>query len=193
MFTIQELLELWANDGKRREFIQNYKDWGIWFIQSELGLTYYKYDLPGGGRIIAMEYLREPDYYERQKGNTEPVSREKFFLQTEELFDPSFVSESTIAAKLKDIKEDLRQKNRKCPKCGGGSFQHKQDGSVLCSVCTAVVTKPTISNDGNDEPDADFTDVPPTPPNEGSGQSTNIGARMIGMMVGTYEGTRRSA
>ena len=54
MFTIQELLELWANDTTRREFIKDYKAWGVWFIQPELDLTYYKYDLPSGGRIIVL-------------------------------------------------------------------------------------------------------------------------------------------
>ena len=135
MFTVQDLMKLWANDAKRKEFVKNYKAWGVWFPQPELGLTYYKYDLPGGGRIIAMEYMDEPNYYERQKGITENVPRAKYFLQTEELFDPSFASESSITSKLRDVKEDLRQKNRKCPKCQSGSFQHKTNGAVVCIPC----------------------------------------------------------
>ena len=38
MFTKQELVKLWANDQKRKSFINDYKVWGIWFSQPQLNL-----------------------------------------------------------------------------------------------------------------------------------------------------------
>jgi hypothetical protein len=55
-------MQLWANTDKRREFIRNYSEWGVWLTVPELGLTCYKYDLPDGGRILAMEYQHESHY-----------------------------------------------------------------------------------------------------------------------------------
>ena len=143
MFTVQELLSLWANDTKRREFVKNYKVWGLWFAQPELGLTFYKYDLPGGGRLIAMEYLREPYPGERYNGSAEPVLCEKFYLQRRKYFHPSAVSEHEIAERLKDLKATLnaeqKQRDRECRRCGGRCFQHKPDGAIICTGCMSLV------------------------------------------------------
>jgi len=104
MFTTHELLSLWSNDQKRREFIKNYKVWGWWFSQPELNLTYYKYDLPGGGRIIAMEYLREPYTSERYKCREGFIKCENFYLQRGDYFNPSASSDHEIAEHLKHLK-----------------------------------------------------------------------------------------
>jgi hypothetical protein len=139
MFTNQELLKLWANDGRRREFVQNYKVWGVWFTQPELDLTFYKYDLPGGGRVIAMEYLREPYQSERHNENEEAVTNFKLYLLHGKYFSPFAVSEHETAERLKELKETLnkeqKQRDRQCENCGSRCFRHKPDGSVLCAAC----------------------------------------------------------
>ena len=112
MFTNQELLTLWANDTKRREFVKNYKVWDVWFTQPELDLTFYKYEIPGGGRLIAMEYPREPYTSEKHNGSDESVICEKFYLQTGKYFSPYSVSESVIAERLKDIKGTLNKEQK---------------------------------------------------------------------------------
>jgi len=143
MFTDKELLTLWANDQKRREFVQNFKIWGVWLTQPELDLTFYKYDLPGGGRLIAMEYLREPYNSERSDGDVEFVVNHKFYLQKGKYFNPSAASDFEIAERLKEIKANMqaeqKQHDRECKKCGGKSFRHKPDGNVLCTACTSLV------------------------------------------------------
>lgn len=107
MFTKQELVKLWTNDQKRRAFVNNYKAWGVWFKQHELDLTYYKYDLPGGGRVIAMEHLRAPFPSERPAGNSKGVVCKSYYLQTGDYFNPTAVSDYTIAAHLKELKMKL--------------------------------------------------------------------------------------
>jgi len=139
MFTDKELLALWANDQKRRDFVKNYKVWGIWFVQPELDLTYYKYDLPGGGRIIAMEYYRDPY---RMEG-TEPVMCVNFYLQRGKCFVPSAASDYTVADRLKEIKATLhaeqKQRDSHCKRCGSRCLWHKPDGSVQCTVCMYLI------------------------------------------------------
>ena len=142
MFTNKELLEQWANDAKRREFANNYSVWGVWFTQPELGLAFYKYDLPGGGRLIAMEYLREPYSHERDLRAEDAIQCHKLYLQPGKYFIPVSASEHEIAEKLKKLKETLskeqKQRDRQCRKCGSKCFQHKQDGSVHCAFCMSV-------------------------------------------------------
>jgi len=143
MFSVKELLELWANDKARREFINNYKVWGVWFTQPELDLTFYKFDLPGGGRIIALEYLREPYASERHNGSGESVACHKFYLQRGKYFDPFAASDSVIAERLKNIKVTLtteqKQRDMCCKRCGGKCFKHGADGSVACTICGHVI------------------------------------------------------
>ena len=107
MFTNQELVKLLANNEKRRAFVNNYKAWGLWLSQPELDLTYYKYDLPSGGRIIAMEYLRAPYPSEKSTGDNNPIVCKSFYLQTGDYFSPTAVSDYTIAEHLKSLKATL--------------------------------------------------------------------------------------
>lgn len=107
MFTNQEHVKLWSNDEKRWAFVQDFKVWGVWFIQPELGLTFYKYDLPDDSRIIAMEYQREPYYGEKPDGNGETVTASKRYLQCGKYFIPSPTNDYRIADHLKDIKARL--------------------------------------------------------------------------------------
>jgi hypothetical protein len=106
MFTDQELLKLWSNDQKRRAFVQNYKTWGVWFSQSELGLTFYKYEL-SDAKIIVMEYMREPYFSEKPLGNNKGIVCRKFYLQRGAFFSPDSVSDHVIAEHLKKLKEKM--------------------------------------------------------------------------------------
>ena len=143
MHTEQELLKLWANDEKRREFIKNYKEWGIWFTVPVLDLTFFKYDLPGGSMVIAMEYLREPYLSERNNGNGESFASAKFYLQRGKHFNPFSSSDHEMAGWLKDLKESLskeqRQRDKHCKKCGSRCLRYKPDGSITCTACLAPV------------------------------------------------------
>ena len=140
MFSTQELIELLANNEKRREFIQNYKIWGVWITQPELNLTYYKYDLPNtnGGTLIAMEHLYEPYY-----GDGEVKTLVTYYLHSGKYFKPTAASESEVTAQLKEIKmrlcKEQKKRDRQCRKCGSKSFKVTQEGETLCLACLAPV------------------------------------------------------
>ena len=95
----KELVKLWSNDEKIRAFVKTYKEWGVWFTVKELKLTYYKYDLPDGVRIIVMKYLKVP------YGEKKPTLRCNHYLQRSEHFDSDTVSDYEISNHLKDLKE----------------------------------------------------------------------------------------
>lgn len=52
-------LPIMKNNDQRKEWLRNYKDWGIWYEDKNTGIKYYKYDFENGARLIAEEY--EPD------------------------------------------------------------------------------------------------------------------------------------
>jgi hypothetical protein len=107
MYTSQELIKLWSNDRKRKAFVEDYKSWGIWFSQPELDLTFYKYNLPDGSKLIVMEYKREPHYGEKENENGEPMTDIKFYLHRDTYFRPHPVSGHVMYEHLMTLKGKL--------------------------------------------------------------------------------------
>lgn len=52
-------LPVMKNNDQRKEWLRNYKAWGLWYEDKNIGVKYYKYDFENGARLIAEEY--EPD------------------------------------------------------------------------------------------------------------------------------------
>ena len=52
-------LPVMRNNDQRKEWLRNYKDWGLWYTDEHIGVRYYKYDFANGARLIAEEYDRD--------------------------------------------------------------------------------------------------------------------------------------
>ena len=50
------------NADQRKEWLRNYKEWGLWYTDEHIGARYYKYDFENGTRLIVEEYDPEPVY-----------------------------------------------------------------------------------------------------------------------------------
>lgn len=48
------------NNDQRKEWLRNYKAWGLWYEDKNIGVKYYKYDFENGARLIAEEYAPDP-------------------------------------------------------------------------------------------------------------------------------------
>jgi hypothetical protein len=105
--TNQELVKLWANADKRSAFLKSYKNWGCWLTVPELGLTYYRYDLPNNARILVMEYQRLNPYPINGEGKIQTLS--VYYLWEGEHFVPSPASEYQITNRLKELKMELQK------------------------------------------------------------------------------------
>lgn len=58
----QPELPILKNNDQRKEWLRSYKDWGLWYEDSNIGVKYYKYDFSNGARLIAEVY---PNYDHR--------------------------------------------------------------------------------------------------------------------------------
>lgn len=80
--SIQPPLPVMKNNDQRKEWLRNYKEWGLWYTDEHIGARYYKYDFENGTRLIAEEYDPEParnspwapyePYYMHLVGGPEP-------------------------------------------------------------------------------------------------------------------------
>lgn len=53
-------LPIMKNNDQRKEWLRNYKVWGLWYEDKNIGVKYYKYDFKNGARLIAEEYAPDP-------------------------------------------------------------------------------------------------------------------------------------
>lgn len=60
---MQPELPIFHNTEERREWLENYKDWGVWYTDSRIGVTYYKYEFPDATILIAEEYKSDYSKY----------------------------------------------------------------------------------------------------------------------------------
>ena len=80
---IQPDLPPMKNSDQRKEWLRNYKDWGLWYEDNRIGVKYYKYDFENGARLIAETYMvPETEFYIAHEscyfhlvGGPEPVKK----------------------------------------------------------------------------------------------------------------------
>lgn len=61
--TIQPELPRFKNNDQRKEWLHDYKAWGLWYEDKNIGARYYKYDFNNGARLIAETYIHPGDKY----------------------------------------------------------------------------------------------------------------------------------
>lgn len=52
-------LPKFRNNDQRKEWLRDYKSWGLWYEDKNIGVKYYKYDFDNGACLIAEVYERE--------------------------------------------------------------------------------------------------------------------------------------
>lgn len=53
---VQPELPVLKNNDQRKEWLRNYKEWGLWYEDKHIGAKYYKYDFQNGACLIAETY-----------------------------------------------------------------------------------------------------------------------------------------
>lgn len=56
----QPTLPTMKNNDQRKEWLRNYKNWGLWYEDKNTGIKYYKYDFANGARLIVEEFAPDP-------------------------------------------------------------------------------------------------------------------------------------
>lgn len=58
----QPPLPLMRNNDQRKEWLRDYKSWGLWYTDDHIGCRYYKYDFDNGARLIAEVYTQHNEF-----------------------------------------------------------------------------------------------------------------------------------
>lgn len=54
------------NNDQRKEWLTNYKAWGLWYRDENIDVNYYKYDFSDGSRLVVAEYPQRFAYWNRE-------------------------------------------------------------------------------------------------------------------------------
>lgn len=58
----QPELPVMRNNDQRKEWLRNYRSWGLWYEDANIGAKYYKYEFENGATLIAEEYDFQDPY-----------------------------------------------------------------------------------------------------------------------------------
>ncbi len=61
--TEQPELPVMKNNDQRKEWLRDYKAWGVWYYDENIDVYYYKYDFDNGDRLIVAEYPDRGAYW----------------------------------------------------------------------------------------------------------------------------------
>lgn len=56
-------LPVFKNNDQRKEWLANYKSWGLWYRDENIDVNYYKFDFIDGSRLVVAEYPQRLTYY----------------------------------------------------------------------------------------------------------------------------------
>lgn len=58
----QPELPAFKNNDQRKEWLRNYRDWGLWYADDNIGARYFRYEFENGAVLVAEEYEHSNGY-----------------------------------------------------------------------------------------------------------------------------------
>lgn len=111
--TTQPELPRLKNNEERKEWLENYQDWGLWYRDERIDVNYYKYDFKDGSRLVAAEYPKREGYW-----NQEPKDEHFFhflkknkkkYASLDETYDEKFRNETDSITSLAEFLKEIQK------------------------------------------------------------------------------------
>lgn len=107
-----ELPKLKNND-QRKEWIRNYKDWGLWYHDDRIDVNYYKYDFEDGSRLVVAEYPKRKCYWNSSEVEDSHyfhlLEKNKKYYGKEKTFDQQYVNNENSETYLVEFLKNLQK------------------------------------------------------------------------------------
>ena len=108
---IQPELPMLKNNDQRKEWLANYKAWGLWYYDDHIDVNYYKYDFSDGSRLVVAEYPQRQCYWKKNKIEDEhfyhllQINKQGYEFNYKEKFRNSTDAEGHIVDFLKNLQK----------------------------------------------------------------------------------------
>ena len=101
-----ELPKLRNND-QRKAFLNNYREWPVWFKVNEASEVYYRYDLPDGSSIVICEYHFYLPWLSKDQDRT--GTREYLLKPGYHYLEDCKTNTTTLVEHLKNIQKGVKE------------------------------------------------------------------------------------
>lgn len=106
-----ELPKLRNND-QRKAFLNNYREWPVWFRVNEASEVYYRYDLPDGSSIVICEYHFYLPWLSKDQDRT--GTREYLLKPGYHYLEDCKTNTTTLVEHLKNIQKEAKEDADRC-------------------------------------------------------------------------------
>lgn len=111
--TIQPELPRLKNNEERKEWLENYQDWGLWYRDERLDVNYYKYDFEDGSRLVAAEYPKREGYWNKEPRDEHFFhflkKNKKKYASLNEVYDEKFRNETDSITSLVEFLKEIQK------------------------------------------------------------------------------------
>lgn len=76
----QPELPILRNNDQRKEWLESFRSWSVWFEVPEASEVYYRYELPDGSSIVVCEYRYWVEWMERYADESPDKAGERVYL-----------------------------------------------------------------------------------------------------------------
>lgn len=115
--TVQPELPVLKNNDQRKEWLNNYKDWGLWYRDENIDVNYYKYDFSDGSRLVVAEYPRRRMYWKANEFEDEHhyhlLDKHRKFCGTDKTFEQQYVHSTDSETSLIEFLKNLQKGEKK--------------------------------------------------------------------------------
>ena len=114
---VQPDLPVMRNNDQRKEWLKNYKDWGLWYRDENIDVNYYKYDFSDGSRLVVAEYPRRRMYWKSNEFEDEHhyhlLEKHRKFYGTDKTFEQQYVHSTDSETSLIEFLKNLQKGEKK--------------------------------------------------------------------------------
>lgn len=111
--TTQPELPRLKNNEERKEWLENYQDWGLWYRDERLDVNYYKYDFEDGSRLVAAEYPKREGYWNKEPRDEHFFhflkKNKKKYASLNEVYDEKFRNETDSITSLVEFLKEIQK------------------------------------------------------------------------------------
>lgn len=111
--TTQSELPHLKNNEERKEWLENYQDWGLWYRDERLDVNYYKYDFKDGSRLVAAEYPMREGYWNQEPRDEHFFhflkKNKKKYTSLDETYDEKFRNETDSITSLVEFLKEIQK------------------------------------------------------------------------------------
>lgn len=101
------------NNEERKEWLENYQDWGLWYRDERIDVNYYKYDFKDGSRLVVAEYPKREGYWNQEPRDEHFFhflkKNKKKYASLDETYDEKFRNETDSITSLAEFLKEIQK------------------------------------------------------------------------------------